>query len=167
MIQVARRTGHDGMPAAAYFADTGRTAAAACFARERASSVFSPVASATPMRRLTKLSGLPKSRRSAFGTANAAADLSSTAPGSQGQWFTDLENFVQSSYNRTAANDPGVALTSIQWTYWAINANDSGNAILGSDWASLANPDKIFTHLCSIERAPIGVTCTGTLPAPY
>ena len=102
-----------------------------------------------------------------FGTANSAADLYSTTPGSQGQWFTDLENFVQSSYNRTAANDPGFALTSIHWTYWAINANDSAHAILGSDWASLANPDKIFTHLCSIERAPIGVTCTGTLPAPH
>jgi hypothetical protein len=102
-----------------------------------------------------------------FGTANAAADLYSATPGSQGQWFTDLENFVQSSYTRTAANDPGVALTSIQWTYWAINANDSAHAILGSDWASLANPAKIFTHLCSIERAPIGATCTGTLPAPY
>jgi hypothetical protein len=71
-----------------------------------------------------------------FGTANAAADLYSTTPGSQGQWFTDLENFVQSSF-------------------------------LGSDWASLANPDKIFTHLCSIEQAPVGVTCTGTLPAPH
>jgi hypothetical protein len=93
--------------------------------------------------------------------------LYSTIPGSQGQWFTDLENFVQSSYNRTAVNDPGFALTSIHWTYWAINANDSAHAILGSDWASLANPNKIFTHLCSIERAPVGVTCTGTLPAPH
>jgi len=100
-----------------------------------------------------------------FGTANAAASLYSTTRGSQGQWFTDLENLIQSSYNRTTTNDPGYALTSIHWTYWAINANDSAHSILASDWASLANPAKIYTHLCSIERAPIGATCTGVLPA--
>lgn len=102
-----------------------------------------------------------------FGTSNSATDLFSTTRGSQGQWFTDLENLIQSSYNRTPTNDPGFALTSIQWTYWAINANDSAHAILASDWASLANPNKIYTHLCSIERAPIGATCTGVLPAPF
>ncbi len=102
-----------------------------------------------------------------FGTANAEADLYSTARGSQGQWFTDLENFVRSSYNRTPANDPGFALTSIQWTYWAINANDSAHAILDSDWATVVNPNKIYTHLCAIERAPLGATCTGSLPGPF
>ncbi len=102
-----------------------------------------------------------------FGTANAAADLYSATRGSQGQWFTDMENFIASSYNLTAANDPGFALTSVHWTYWAINANDSAHAILASDWVSLANPNKIFTHLCAIQRAPVGVTCTGALPAPY
>jgi len=102
-----------------------------------------------------------------FGTANTAADLYNTTRGSQGQWYTDMENFINSSYTRTAANDPGFALTSIQWSYWAINANDASLAILASDWFSLANPDKIYTHLCTIQRAPIGATCTGTLPAPY
>jgi len=102
-----------------------------------------------------------------FGTANAAADLYSTTRGSQGQWFTDMENFISSSYTRTAANDPGFALTSIQWSYWAINANDSSHSILASDWLSLANPNKIYTHLCTIQRAPIGATCTGVIPAPF
>jgi len=101
-----------------------------------------------------------------FGTPSAEADLYSTTRGSQGQWFTDLENFVQSSYNRTTANDPGFALTSLQWTYWALNANNTYQ-ILASDWASLDNPNKIYTHLCSIEQPPIGVTCTNTLPAPF
>ncbi|HEY4688492.1 MAG TPA: cellulase family glycosylhydrolase [Anaerolineae bacterium] len=102
-----------------------------------------------------------------FGTANADADLFSTTRGSQGQWFTDLENFILSSYNRTTANDPGFALTSLHWTYWAINADDSAHAVLDSDWSTVKNPKKIDTHLCSIEKSPFAVQCTGTLSDPF
>ncbi|HEX8089054.1 MAG TPA: hypothetical protein VF762_09390, partial [Blastocatellia bacterium] len=110
-----------------------------------------------------------------FGTENSDADLFSTARGSQGQWFTDMTNFIQSSYNRTANNDPGFALTSLHWTYWAINANTT-TGVLGSDWSSVANAKKVYTFLCSIERPPIGIApgsgtnqcgSTGALPNPF
>ena len=45
---------------------------AASFARVRASSTSLPVAKATPIRRLTKDSGLPNKRMSTLGMANAS-----------------------------------------------------------------------------------------------
>jgi hypothetical protein len=54
---------------------------AARLARLRASSV-SPLATATPMRRLTKDSGLPNRRRSVRGTASASATPSKAMPAS-------------------------------------------------------------------------------------
>lgn len=110
-----------------------------------------------------------------FGTENTDADLFSATRGSQGQWFTDMTNFIQSSYNRTANNDPGFALTSLHWTYWAINANTT-TGVLGTNWSSVANAKKVYTFLCSIERAPIGIApgvganqcgSTGALPNPF
>ena len=52
---------------------TGLTLPAARLARARASSTSAPLATATPMRRLTKDSGLPNRRRSLRGTASASA----------------------------------------------------------------------------------------------
>src|SRR5262249_24778631 len=48
-----------------------------------------------------------------FGTGNDPDDLASSVPGSQGQWFTDLINFIQSSYLRTPQNDPGIPVRSL------------------------------------------------------
>src|SRR5947208_16623722 len=48
-----------------------------------------------------------------FGTANTSSDINSTGPGSQGQWFTDLVNFVNSSYTLTTANNPGLDRKSV------------------------------------------------------
>jgi len=76
--------------------------------------------------------------------------LYNTTPGTDGQWFTGIVNFIASSYNRTAANDPGYALTSVHWTYWAYNANSGGSEILGNGWNTLANPKKMYTFLCAI-----------------
>jgi endoglucanase len=110
-----------------------------------------------------------------FGTENTDADLSSTTRGSQGQWFTDAVNFVQSSYTRTASNDSGLAVTSLHWTYWALNANTT-TGLLGSDWASLASSRKEYSFLCVIQRGPLAVPpgpgpgqcgSTGPLPAPF
>jgi len=110
-----------------------------------------------------------------FGTGKTDADLSSATRGSQGQWFTDMVNFISSSYTRTASNDPGFSLTSLHWTYWAINANTT-EGILASDWASLANSRKLYSFLCVIERGPLAVPpgpgpgqcgSTGPLPAPF
>ena len=47
-----------------------------------------------------------------FGTDNSAADIQSTTPGSQGQWFSDLVAYLKAS--------PWMG-----WTYWALNGEDS------------------------------------------
>jgi hypothetical protein len=108
-----------------------------------------------------------------FGTGNGPYDLASTLPGSQGQWFTDLINFIQSSYDRTSRNDPGIPLEPLSWTYWAINSGDE-YALLGDEYKGLANPTKQYSFLCYILRSPprgshpqqpCGVT--GSLPPPH
>ncbi len=111
-----------------------------------------------------------------FGTGNEDADLFNTTPGTDGQWFTGIVNFIASSYNRTAANDPGYALTSVHWTYWAYNANSGGTGILGDGWNTVGNPKKVYTFLCSIEKPPFALPfgagsgqcgSTGPLPNPF
>ena len=47
-----------------------------------------------------------------FGTLNDNADIQSTTPGSEGQWFSSLVQFL-------GAN------SSLSWTYWALNGEDS------------------------------------------
>jgi endoglucanase len=46
-----------------------------------------------------------------FGTTNTASDISSTVPGSQGQWFSSLVQYIKSN--------------NLDWTYWALNGEDS------------------------------------------
>jgi hypothetical protein len=108
------------------------------------------------------------------GTGNTNSDLYSTGSGSQGQWFTDIVNLIQSSYAPTTGNDSGYAGSNIHWTYWALNAEDSF-ALLGSGYTGLANQTKEYTFLCSIERDPFAIPpgsganqcgSTGTLPLP-
>jgi Cellulase (glycosyl hydrolase family 5) len=111
-----------------------------------------------------------------FGTGNQDTDLYNTSPGTDGQWFTGIVNFIASSYNRTATNDPGYALTSVHWTYWAYNANSGGTGILGDGWNTVGNPKKVYTFLCSIEKPPFALPfgagsgqcgSTGPLPNPF
>jgi len=106
------------------------------------------------------------------GTGNKKSDLFSTGKGSQGQWFTDLVNLIQSSYWLTPENDSGYSVSDVHWTYWALNAEDS-DALLASDYTSLANPTKVYTFLCAIEIPPFAAgsgmhQCgsTGILPLP-
>jgi endoglucanase len=108
------------------------------------------------------------------GTGKTDADLFSSGPGSQGQYFTDMINFIQSSYARTPANDPGVPVSSLHWTYWAVNTEDA-YGLLGSNYAGLANAKKEYTFLCAIQQGPLAVPfgagagqcgSTGLLPNP-
>lgn len=109
-----------------------------------------------------------------FGTGNAANDLASTGAGSQGQWFTDLVNFIQSSYTLTSTNNSGIPVSSLNWTYWALNSEDN-YALLGSNYSGLANPEKEYSYLCYVQRGPLAIPpgsspgqcgSTGSLPAP-
>ena len=54
-----------------------------------------------------------------FGTDNTSTDIENSAAGSQGQWFESLIGFLQ--------NNP-----SINWTYWALNGEDSYGLLDGS-----------------------------------
>jgi aryl-phospho-beta-D-glucosidase BglC (GH1 family)/chitodextrinase len=47
-----------------------------------------------------------------FGTTNAAADVASSTPGSQGQWFSSLIQYLHAN-------------PTMGWTYWALNGEDS------------------------------------------
>ena len=46
-----------------------------------------------------------------FGTTNSADEISSTTPGSQGQWFSAMISYLRKN-------------PSMGWTYWALNGND-------------------------------------------
>jgi endoglucanase len=46
-----------------------------------------------------------------FGTLNDSADIQSTTPGSEGQWFSSLVQFLGANPN-------------LNWTYWALNGED-------------------------------------------
>ena len=110
-----------------------------------------------------------------LGTGNAATDLHSTTRGSQGQWFTDFVNFIESSRSRTAANDSGTPVSNLQWSYWALNDED-GYALLGSGYTGLENPAKEYSYVCVLQRGPLAIAAgtgpgqcgsTGPLPAPF
>ena len=54
-----------------------------------------------------------------FGTDNTAADVASSAAGSQGQWFESLVSYLSAN--------PWMG-----WTYWALNGEDSYDLLDGS-----------------------------------
>ncbi len=54
-----------------------------------------------------------------FGTDNTASDVSSSTPGSQGQWFSSLVSYISSN-------------KWMGWTYWALNGEDSYDLLDGS-----------------------------------
>jgi endoglucanase len=45
-----------------------------------------------------------------FGTPNSATDASDTTPGSQGQWFSGIVQYIKAN--------------NLSWTYWALNGED-------------------------------------------
>jgi len=109
-----------------------------------------------------------------FGTGNSSSDINSTGAGSQGQWFTDIVNFLNSSYSLTSANNSGYSLQPLNWTYWATNGNDSFG-ILTSNWNALSLPAKVDSFLCFDQQPPLALVhgtgsgqcgSTGPLPNP-
>ncbi len=106
-----------------------------------------------------------------FGTGNGTSDLVSSGAGSQGQWFTDLVNFIKSSYG---SGGSGITVSNLNWTYWALNGEDSF-ALLNGAYNGLATPTKEYSYLCFMETGPLAVPqgsangqcgSTGALPAP-
>ena len=91
-----------------------------------------------------------------FGTGNTSSDLYTSGACSQGQWFTDLINFINSSFTPTTVNNSGIAVTSLNWTYWALNAEDS-YALLGSGYTGLANTAKEYSFLCFVQQGPLAI----------
>lgn len=96
-----------------------------------------------------------------FGTTNNAGDISSTTPGSQGQWFSSLISFLKTNSN-------------IDWTYWALNGEDS-YGLLDSNYDSTPASGQKQQALASIQfslgsstpcqskpAAPSGLTATAT-----
>jgi hypothetical protein len=109
-----------------------------------------------------------------FGSGNTSSDLYTSGAGSQGQWFTDLVNFIQSSYTSTSANNSGVPVRSINWTYWSLNTEDS-YGLLGSNYTGLAYANKEYSFLCYDQQGPLALVVgtgpnqcsnTGVLPNP-
>jgi hypothetical protein len=109
-----------------------------------------------------------------FGTGKTDSDIFASGAGSQGQWFTDIVNLIKSSYSLTPANDSGVPVSSLHWTYWAANSED-GYGLFGSSYTGLANANKEYSFLCFIQQGPLAVPqgtgtgqcgSTGALPNP-
>ena len=110
-----------------------------------------------------------------LGTGSAATDLTSGTRGSQGQWFTDLVNFIESSRAKTTVNDSGTAVDNLHWAYWALNDEDA-YALLGANYTGLESPTKEYSYVCVLQRGPQAVPrgtgagqcgSTGPLPAPF
>ena len=76
---------------------------------------------------------------SEFGTVNDAADISSSVPGSEGQWFTSLVDFLQANPN-------------LSWAYWAVNGDDRYGLLDSNFDRTPASPLK-QQALASIESA--------------
>jgi endoglucanase len=96
-----------------------------------------------------------------FGTTNTASDISSSTPGSQGQWFSSLVQYIKSN--------------NLNWTYWALNGEDSF-ALLDNQYDPSPVSAQKQALLASIQASnsggggqgsgapatPTGLTVTGT-----
>ncbi len=92
-----------------------------------------------------------------FGTGNTASETQSATPGTQGQWFESLVNFLQ--------NNP-----SVSWTYWALNGEDSYGLLDNNYDSTPASPLK-QSELASVQSALSsggggGSTCSVAPSAP-
>jgi endoglucanase len=63
-----------------------------------------------------------------FGTTNNAAEIQSTAAGSQGQWFSSLVQYLG-------------ARPSMNWAYWAMNGNDA-YALFNNTFGAIVSQQK-------------------------
>jgi endoglucanase len=92
-----------------------------------------------------------------FGTGNNASEIQSATPGSQGQWFESLVNFLQ--------NNP-----SVNWTYWALNGEDS-YGLLDNNYDPTPVSSLKQSELASVQSALSGgggggSTCSVAPSAP-
>jgi len=88
-----------------------------------------------------------------FGTGNTASDISSTVPGSQGQWFNDLITYLRQN-------------PFISWTYWAANGEDS-YALLNSNYSGVDNQAKqALLQTIQFPLSASGVRHISTTPPP-
>jgi endoglucanase len=85
-----------------------------------------------------------------FGTTNNNSDIQSSAAGSQGQWFQSMVSFLQSH-------------PQIDWTYWALNGEDS-YALLDSQYHSTPANALKQQMLASIQS--VGTPCRMAPAAP-
>ena len=74
-----------------------------------------------------------------FGTTNTNSDIQGTTPGSQGQWFQSMVQFLK-------------AQPQINWTYWALDGEDSYGLLDSNYDATPANPLK-QQMLASVQGA--------------
>ena len=72
-----------------------------------------------------------------FGTSNTTKDIESNAPGSQGQWFSALVDFLR-------------AQPRISWAYWAVNGEDPAG-LLTSNYAAPPTHSLKLEQLASIQ----------------
>jgi len=86
-----------------------------------------------------------------FGTDNSASDVSSTTPGSQGQWFSSLVSYL-------AGNKW------MGWTYWALNGEDSYD-LLDNNYDPTPVSAAKQSLLASIQF-PLPGAGSGTPPPP-
>ena len=80
-----------------------------------------------------------------FGTDNSSADIESAAAGSQGQWFESLVGFLQSN-------------PTLNWTYWALNGEDTYGLLDGSYDAT--PPSSLKQQELESIQFPLGGTPT-------
>jgi endoglucanase len=85
-----------------------------------------------------------------FGTDNTAADVSSSTPGSQGQWFSSLVSYL-------------TANQWLNWTYWALNGEDS-YALLDNNYDA-APVSAAKQNLLATDQFPLPGAATGS-PSP-
>ena len=74
-----------------------------------------------------------------FGTTNNTSDISNTASGSEGQWFSSLVQFLKTNSN-------------LSWTYWALNGEDN-YGLLDSNYDSTPASSLKQQALASIQFA--------------
>jgi endoglucanase len=77
-----------------------------------------------------------------FGTTNNSADIAGTSPGSQGQWFQSMIQFL-------------AAHPAIDWTYWALNGEDEFG-LLDTKYDSIPASAQKQQALASIQFALSG-----------
>ncbi len=87
-----------------------------------------------------------------FGTDNTASDISSSTPGSQGQWFSSLVSYLSAN--------PWMG-----WTYWALNGEDSF-ALLDNNYDASPVSSAKEALLATIQFPLPGASTGSPSPSP-